>query len=96
MVNVKQEAIRILNIVYQQQKDAGLDLLVTITQDGNYSGRMFGVQVKATASSSNLIQHDDIFRLKNNKYKNLQSLIDLPFPFCLFLFTLDNDQGYYR
>jgi hypothetical protein len=83
-------------IVSQQQKDTGLDLLVTITQDGKSSGRMFGVEVKATASSSNLIQHDNIFKLKNNQYKNLQSLRDLPFPVCLFFFTLDNDQGYYR
>ncbi|MFM7370492.1 MAG: DUF4365 domain-containing protein, partial [Sphaerospermopsis kisseleviana] len=83
-------------IVSQQQKDTGLDLLVTITQDGKSSGRMFGVEVKATASSSNLIQHDSIFKLKNKRYNNLNVLRDLPFPVCLFFFTLDNDEGYYR
>jgi hypothetical protein len=83
-------------IVSQQQKDTGLDLLVTITQDGKSSGRMFGVEVKATASSSNLIQHDSIFKLKNKRYNNLNVLRDLPFPVCLFFFTLDNDKGYYR
>ncbi|XHR84343.1 MAG: DUF4365 domain-containing protein [Gloeotrichia echinulata GP01] len=83
-------------IVSQQQKDQGLDLLVTITKDGNYSGRIFGVEVRATASSSELIQRHDIFELKNYRYNNFQNLGDLPFPVCLFLFTLDNDKGYYR
>ncbi|AFZ25961.1 hypothetical protein Cylst_3846 [Cylindrospermum stagnale PCC 7417] len=78
------------------QKDAGgLDFLVTITKDGNYSGRIFGVQVKATASSSELIQQHNFFKLKNIKY-NIKSFKDLPFPLCLFFFTLDNDKGYYK
>lgn len=84
-------------IVSQQQKDTGLDLLVTITQDGKYSGRMFGIEVKATASSSDLIQEQDFFKVKNKKYNfNISFFKDLPFPMCLFFFTLDNDQGYYR
>ncbi|MEY3402926.1 MAG: hypothetical protein AN487_18975 [Anabaena sp. CRKS33] len=84
-------------IVSQQKQGQGvLDFSVTITKDGNYTGRIFGVEVKATVSSSELIQHDDFFRLKNNKDKNLKVFKDLPFPVCLFFFTLDNDKGYYR
>ncbi|MEA5579301.1 DUF4365 domain-containing protein [Anabaena sp. UHCC 0451] len=85
-------------IVSQQEKDkdTGLDLLVKITKDGNYTGRIFGVEVKAIVSSSDVIQHNDIFKLKNNKYKNLKVFRDLPFPVCLFFFTLDNDKGYYK
>ncbi|WP_413172655.1 DUF4365 domain-containing protein [Anabaena azotica] len=84
-------------IVSQQKKGEGvLDFSVTISKDGNYTGRIFGVEVKATVSSSELIQHNDIFKLKNNKYNHLQVFRDLPFPVCLFFFTLDNDQGYYR
>jgi hypothetical protein len=85
-------------LVSQQQKDkdTGLDLLVKITKDGNYTGRIFGVEVKATVSSSELIEHDDMFKLKNQEYNKLKNFRDLPFPVCLFFFTLDNDKGYYR
>lgn len=83
-------------IVSQQQQSTGLDLLVTITKDGNSSGRLFGVQVKAVASSSELIQHNDIVKIKINKFNHLDKISDLPFPVCLFFFTLDNDQGYYK
>ncbi|BAZ28236.1 hypothetical protein NIES4074_06670 [Cylindrospermum sp. NIES-4074] len=82
-------------IVSQQQKGTGLDLLVTITKDGNHRGRIFGVEVKATVSSSELIQHQNSFRLKNIRH-NIESFKDLPFPFCLFFFTLDNDKTYYK
>jgi hypothetical protein len=84
-------------IVSQQKQGQGvLDFSDTITKDGNYTGRIFGVQVKATVSSSELIQDDDIFKLKNQEYNNLKVFRDLPFPVCLFFFTLDNDKGYYR
>jgi len=104
-IGLRSEALAIVSLtrrddllVSQQQKDkdTGLDLLVKITKDGNYTGRIFGVQVKATVSSSELIQDDDIFRLKNQEYNNLKVFRDLPFPVCLFFFTLDNDKGYYR
>lgn len=84
-------------IVSQQKQGQGvLDFSVTITKDGNYTGRIFGVQVKATVSSSELIEHDDMFKLKNQEYNKLKNFRDLPFPVCLFFFTLDNDKGYYR
>ena len=50
----------------QAQGAGGLDIIVTITKDGNSSGRMFGVELNATASSSELIQQHDFFKLKNN------------------------------
>ena len=81
----------------QAQGAGGLDIIVTITKDGNFSGRMFGVELKATASSSELIQQDDFFKLKNRSWNNyFKCFKDLPFPMCLFFFTLDNDKGYYR
>jgi hypothetical protein len=83
-------------IVSQSQKNTtGLDFLVTITKDSMYSGRLFGVEVKAKISSDSLTQNREFFKLKNSH--NHQTLLrDLPFPVCLFFFTLDNDQGYYR
>ncbi|MEA5567092.1 MULTISPECIES: DUF4365 domain-containing protein [unclassified Anabaena] len=78
-----------------QKNTAGLDFLVTITKDSMYSGRLFGVEVKAKISSDSLTQNGEVFKLKNSH--NHQTLLrDLPFPVCLFFFTLDNDQGYYQ
>lgn len=95
-IGLRSEALAIVSLtrrddllVSQQQKDkdTGLDLLVKITKDGNYTGRIFGVQVKATVSSSELIQDDDIFKLKNQEYNNLKVFRDLPFPVCLLFIT---------
>lgn len=85
-------------IISEQQQGAGtLDFLLKITQDGKYSGRMFGIEVKATASSSDLIQEQEFFKVKNKKYNfNISFFKDLPFPMCLFFFTVDNDKGYYK
>jgi Domain of unknown function (DUF4365) len=81
-------------IISQPTPDKGLDFLITITKDGVSSGRLFAVKVKATVSTSGLIQHNDIIKLKTNI--NTYLFRDLPFPACLFFFTLDNDQAYYK
>ena len=82
-------------IVSRQQEEQGLDFLVTLLRNGSYSGRLFGVEVKATASAPKLVQRDDIIEIKLD-LEPLQSLAELPFPVCLFFFTLQNDQGYYK
>jgi len=84
-----------LIISRQKEEERGLDFLVTLLKDGGYSGRLFGVQVKATVSTPKLVQRDDIIEIKS-ALKPLQSLAELPFPVCLFFFTLENDQGYYK
>jgi len=68
---------------------------VTLLKDRGYSGRLFGVEVKATVSNPKLVQRDDIIEIKLN-LDSLQCLAELPFPVCLFFFTLENDQGYYK
>ncbi|MDP8964241.1 MAG: DUF4365 domain-containing protein [Cyanobacteriota bacterium] len=80
-------------IVSRQKQEHGLDFLVTLLKDGGYSGRLFGVQVKATVSTPKLVQRDDIIEIKIDR-GSLQSLAELPFPVCLLFFTLENDQGY--
>ncbi|MEH2415360.1 DUF4365 domain-containing protein [Nostoc sp.] len=82
-------------IISQPTPDKGLDFLITITKDGVSSGRLFGVEVKATVSTPGLIQHNQIFKLKNNRNENKQ-IRDLPFPVCRFFFILDNDKAYYK
>jgi hypothetical protein len=82
-------------IVSRQKEEHGLDFLVTLLRNGSYSGRLFGVEVKATVSTPKLVQYDDSVEIKLNLYQ-LQFLAELPFPVCLFFFTLENDQGYYK
>jgi hypothetical protein len=82
-------------IVSRQNQEQGLDFLVTLLKDGAYSGRLFGVQIKATVSTPKLVQRDNIIDIKLN-LDSLQPLAELPFPVCLFFFTLENDQGYYK
>lgn len=71
--------------------------MVTIKKLGSYSGRLFGIQVEATASNQELIENngDGIVNIPKN-FISSDSLAELPFPVCLFFFTLDNDQGYYQ
>ncbi|MEH2461737.1 DUF4365 domain-containing protein [Nostoc sp.] len=83
-------------IISHPTPEKGLDFLITITKDGISSDRLFGVEVKATVSTSELIQHNEIYKLKSNRDKNTNFFRDLPFPVCLFFFTLDNDQAYYK
>ena len=83
-------------IISQPTPNQGLDFLITITKDGVYTGRLFGIEVKATDSKSNLKKHNDILKLDKNRLSILEKFKDLPFPVCLFFFILENDQGYYK
>lgn len=83
-------------IISQPTPNQGLDFLITITKDGVYTGRLFGIEVKATDSTSNLKKHNDILKLDKNRLIRLEKFKDLPFPVCLFFFILENDQGYYK
>ncbi|HBE19012.1 MAG TPA: hypothetical protein DEG17_23770 [Cyanobacteria bacterium UBA11149] len=82
-------------IISRQQQNASLDFLVTLLKDGNYTGRIFGVQVKATVSTPKLIEHKDIVEIEMDLGLS-QFMIEFPFPVCLFFFTLANGQGYYK
>jgi Domain of unknown function (DUF4365) len=82
-------------IVTPQPKGYGLDFLVAINQEGSYSGRIFGIQVKATVTTPKLIEHDSDIVIKLN-LSSINSVAELPFPVCLFFFTFNNDQAYYK
>jgi len=85
-----------LVITRQPGSDYGLDFLVGLVKDGEYTGRVFGVEVKAKKSHQQIqpVSRDaDEIRLD---VKNLSVHQDIPFPLCLFVFTMDDDEGYYR
>ncbi|NER52786.1 MAG: DUF4365 domain-containing protein [Symploca sp. SIO1B1] len=82
-------------VVSRQQEEQDLDFLVTLLKDGAQTGRLFGVQVKAIVSTPKSTQFDDSIEIKLALEQNTL-LPELPFPVCLFFFTLGNDQGYYK
>ncbi|HAA32337.1 MAG TPA: hypothetical protein DCE56_37355 [Cyanobacteria bacterium UBA8553] len=72
--------------------DYGFDILVTILRDKLPTGRVFGVQVKGQDKAFKDIQELSLsFTGKETNY-----FLDLPFPVCVFLFTMEDDRGYYR
>ncbi|NEP12602.1 MAG: DUF4365 domain-containing protein [Symploca sp. SIO2C1] len=82
-------------VVSRQQEEQDLDFLVTLLKDGSYTGRIFGVQVTATVSTPKSNQSNDSVNIKIPLEQN-KLLTELPFPVCLFFFSLGNNQGYYK
>jgi len=85
-----------LAITRRQNSDYGLDFLVSLVKNGEYTGRVFGVEVKARKSLQRIRQvsrNADEFHLDIN---NLPAYQDIPFPLCLVVFIMENDEGYYR
>lgn len=84
-----------LLITQPPEFDYGVDLLVSIPQHGQLTGRLFGVQIKA----SRHLQVQPI-SVGKNAYKIKVSTPevpkDLPFPLCVATFNMANDAGYYR
>jgi hypothetical protein len=78
-------------IINKQTHDHLIDYLVTITENGNYTGKMFGVQVKAKVSVQ-AEQHGSSFTLELEQ-PSIPEYI--PFPLCLFVVSMDTDAGYY-
>lgn len=66
-----------------------MDFLVTVTRGGAPTGRIFGVQVKAREAPVH-----DLGELDVNDPTHARSVADAPFPLCLFVFTMRDDQGY--
>ncbi len=81
------------------EADNGVDFLVEICKNSRITGRMFGVQVKASThlQISPLTENEVKIAHRDGAAIHLPSTLeDLPFPFCLFLFQMEDDEGYYR
>lgn len=70
--------------------DYGVDMLARMLKDGQITQRMFGIQLKATVK---LV--DDVQTSLKRFVENVEWLADAPFPVCLFVFIMENDQGFY-
>ncbi|MBI1927987.1 DUF4365 domain-containing protein [Candidatus Poribacteria bacterium] len=83
-------------VVTQASTDDGPDILVEISRNNKVTGRIFGVQVKASQRfrivPDNSLRGDE-FKIPIRAFSMPE---DLPFPLCLFLFQMENDEGFYR
>lgn len=81
--------------VTQSQDEYGIDLLVNLIKAGKTTGRVFGVLVKATRSLpiKGAGSEGEQIKLQISSSKIPE---DLPFPLALFVFNMEDDQGYFR
>jgi Domain of unknown function (DUF4365) len=83
-------------IVSPQPEGYDLDCLVTISKSGNHSGRIFGIQIEATVNNAKVTENDNkTFEIKQD-LSSTDLISELPFPVCLFFWTLNNDEAYYK
>jgi hypothetical protein len=81
-----------LSIQRIDDRDRGLDLLVAIQNDGILTGRIFGINIKAQDKAIQNITDRSQFPIQTETHYYQ----DLPFPACVFFFTMEDDRGYYQ
>ena len=77
------------------KQEVAPDFLVTLTKQGTYSGRIFGVEVKALHNAPEKREGNILFRV-NYTFQEYSLYQVITFPVCLFFFTMENDLGYYK
>jgi hypothetical protein len=80
----------------QSGADYGVDLLVSLTRDSEYTGRVFGVIVKALKSYRQPRPIATAGAEIRFDLRELKIPDDLPFPLCLFVFVMEDDAGHYQ
>jgi hypothetical protein len=82
--------------------DARVDFLINVGNPGKQTGRVFAVELKASALPQSVgAPEADSSELRlrpawTSKLAQVSaSHADLPFPLCLFFFTMTDDRGYY-
>jgi len=80
-------------LVKQENADYGVDYIVEITKNNRPTRRVFGVQVKARVAPITAGAKDSLtaFRFAPEIW-----MAEIPFPLCLFAFTMENDEGFYQ
>ncbi len=83
-------------MVTQPAAEYGLDILVEIHKGDKATGRMFGVQIQGCGQ----LHKTHVDSSGDNEFRVSVPipliLEDLPFPLCLFVFEMENDEGCYR
>lgn len=71
---------------------SGLDIVATLRENGRPGARLFGVEVKA-ARTHEPGRDNPKPRTWSVPSSHTSFFRDIPFPVCLFYFTVDDDQG---
>jgi hypothetical protein len=83
-------------VVVPAHADYGIDLLVHIAKAGTRTGRIFGVQIAARNAVKFVHNGASEGQKVSISLPFSPAFSDLPFPLCLFVFSMENDEGYYR
>jgi hypothetical protein len=88
--------------VTRAARDANVDFLVNVSKEGKLTGRVFAVEVKGRISLRGvgvLEAGSGEIRLSTHWASVIERASvgrgELPFPLCLFFFTMVDDHGYY-
>ncbi len=71
-------------------RNAGYDLLVRLTPQHNSIDMTFGIEVKGVRAEKRRGKGSFLVNYARNE------IVDLGLPICVFLFAVDDEQGYYR
>ena len=85
-----------LAIIKQPGPDYGLDLLVSLTGNKGFTGKVFGVQVKGVKSFPHPRRNSANGDGVHFAVGDVPVPTDIPFPLCLFVFAMETDEGYYK
>jgi Domain of unknown function (DUF4365) len=72
--------------------DIRIDILVDIVNEKRTGRRMFGVELRGTMQPATLAQANAVLTPSINAMRRRPSL---PYPVCLFYFTMEDNAGYY-
>lgn len=79
-------------VVTKSGLDIGVDLFVYINRPGEPSRRVFGVMIKGTTDAiADQGEATALLNLMNIQQRGAQVMM----PVCVFLFSMQDDQGYY-
>src|SRR5262245_50523456 len=78
-------------LVKPEEADDGVDYIVEITKNNRPTRRVFGVLVKARIAPMTAEESLAAFHFMPEKWME-----EIPFPLCLFAFTMKNDEGFYQ
>ncbi|MHC5537939.1 hypothetical protein ACYOEI_06875 [Singulisphaera rosea] len=98
-LNQRLEALAIIHltrrkdlVVTKSDLDIGVDLFVYINQSREPSRRVFGVMIEGTTDA---IADQEEATARLNLLKIQQKGAQVMMPVCVFLFSMQDDQGYY-
>jgi hypothetical protein len=80
-----------LRVVYQSSTASGVDMLVTVLRDGQFSGRQFGVVLAARRTGSAAPRLDaKMIAHERATYS------EATFPICMLAFSANSESGWFR